>query len=82
MKKLFLALFSTIVTTISFAQTINFGIKAGLNLSEFYRNNSITVNNSNISGFNAGGIVNIDYKNFSIQPGIFYSTKGEKMLKL
>jgi hypothetical protein len=79
MKKTLLTLFLTAATVITFAQTINFGIKGGLNLSELYRGKTGLFQGSFIAGFNAGGIVDIGFQSFSIQSGIFYSTKGEKV---
>src|ERR1700730_11528785 len=79
MKKILLTLFLTVATVITFAQTINFGIKGGLNLSELYRGKSGLFQDRFIAGFNAGGIVDIGFQSFSIQSGIFYSTKGEKV---
>ena len=80
MKKLYFFLILLTLSTLSFAQIINYGIKAGLNLSTIYFNNSNTAGNYKyLSGFNAGGIVNIEFSNFTIQPGLFYSTKGDKV---
>jgi hypothetical protein len=78
MKKFTLTFILTTATAIAFAQTINFGIKAGLNLSELTHTNSAVYGSSFLTGFNAGGIVDIGFQNFSIQPGVFFSTKGEK----
>lgn len=78
MKKLVLTLLFAAGISTAFSQTVNFGIKAGLNLSELVYKNSNELGNSFLTGFNAGGIVDIGFPNFSIQPGIFYTTKGEK----
>nr|WP_262497486.1 porin family protein [Mucilaginibacter gotjawali] len=73
-------LFSTAFT---FAQTINYGIKAGLNLSTLSLTGpGFTNYGKYLPGFNAGGIVNIEFSNFTIQPGLFYSTKGEQITLL
>ena len=78
MKKLLFIFLLAGTITASFAQTINYGIKAGLNLSQLSRSNASSYGSSLLTGFNAGVIVDIGFQNFSIQPGIFYSTKGEK----
>ncbi|HEY4195461.1 MAG TPA: porin family protein [Mucilaginibacter sp.] len=78
MKKIILAFclfFATV--NISFAQSFNIGIKAGLNLSNQSINPSGSVETKNLTGFHAGIIADIGLKDFSIQPGIFLTTKGE-----
>jgi hypothetical protein len=77
MKKFILTIALAIATTITFAQGINFGLKGGANFSILsYDPHS----NSFQPGFNAGAIVDINLnKNLSLQPGIFYTTKGEKI---
>lgn len=78
MKRLFLTLlFTTAAAIISHAQTINFGVKAGLNLSEQIHAAGDDEGHSFLTGGNAGAIIDIGFKNFSIQPGIFFSMKGE-----
>ncbi len=77
MKKLILTLILAMLIVTAFSQTVNFGIKTGLNFSELAYKNSSQLGNSSLAGFNAGGIVDIGFANFSIQSGIFYSTKGE-----
>jgi len=81
MKKLLLTLLCAVGVSTSFSQTVNFGIKAGLNLSELTHIDQADYGSSLLTGFKAGGIVDIGFANFSIQPGIFYSTKGEKDTK-
>jgi len=81
MKKLILTLLFAAGISTAFSQTVNFGIKAGLNLSEVTHVSQADYGSSLLTGFNAGGIVDIGFSNFSIQPGIFYSTKGEKDAK-
>ncbi len=77
MKRLFLLLCLAATTIISRAQTVNFGIKAGLNLSEQIHPSYDGYNHSLLAGANGGAIVDIGFKSFSIQPGIFFSMKGE-----
>lgn len=62
---------------ISRAQTIDFGIKAGLNLAEQTPINTFYYSNSPLAGATGGAIADIGFKHFSIQPGIFFSMKGE-----
>ena len=61
------------------AQSISFGIKAGLNLTELPATASgVSVTNNYLVGFHAGGLVDIKFGSFSIQPGILFTTKGGK----
>ena len=77
MKKLFLLSIVLIGATGAFAQTITYGIKAGLNFSEISASvDNITASSNNLTGFHVGGVIDIGYKSFSIQPGILYTTKG------
>lgn len=57
-------------------QTIDFGVKAGLNLA-IQNHDGISFGHSMLAGFNAGGIMDVSFKNFSIQPGLIFSIKGE-----
>lgn len=59
------------------AQSVKFGIKAGLNESTADLGESGTTT-SNIAGFNVGAFADIEFHRLSIQPGIFYATKGYK----
>jgi hypothetical protein len=82
MKKLLLLLFLSGFISMSFAQSIHLGIRAGLNesrLSEInFLNNGTAVkdNSSYISRFHAGLFAEIPAGRFSIEPGVFYSQKG------
>ncbi len=78
MKTILLFFLFTGTVATSLAQTINYGVKAGLNLSELSGSNTSSIGSSLLAGFNAGVILDIGFQNFSIQPGVFYSTKGEK----
>jgi Outer membrane protein beta-barrel domain len=63
--------------TIALAQSINFGIKAGGNLSTLTESGDPYVtNNKNLTGFHAGVIADIEFQRFSIQPGLFFIAKG------
>jgi len=67
------------------AQSVKFGVKAGINLSEM-TNTSLNLyqpasvfqkrETSSVSNFHFGGFADIRFKNFSIQPGLTYITKG------
>jgi len=77
MKNLLLTLTLSLAAIFSFGQTVDFGVKAGLNLIEQDHAGTGYYQNSFIPAFNAGGIVDIGFKNFSIQPGLFFTIKGE-----
>jgi hypothetical protein len=80
MKKIYLILILTSLTTFTFAQTVKYGIKAGLNLSNQYIDNGYSAGDGkNLTGFNAGMIADIDFTKFFIEPGLFYSGKGEEL---
>ncbi|HTD40351.1 MAG TPA: porin family protein [Mucilaginibacter sp.] len=77
MRRPFLILCFVITSFYSFGQSVRFGIKAGLNLSDQTINSlGMPVKSSNISGFHAGAIFDFEIANISIQPGVFYSQKG------
>ena len=80
MKKYILAFWFILFTIAGFTQTLKFGIKAGLNLSsQSLKSSSFNMDGENLVGFHLGGILDIGYDNFSIQPGLFFTTKGEKI---
>ena len=61
----------------SFAQSVSFGVKAGVNLSNIsYSGGGLTVTTSNSTGFHVGAVADIGFGNLSLQPGILYSAKG------
>lgn len=81
MKKMMLCLFA--IATMLFAtentnaQKINFGAKAGLNLSTWNQADSQMK-----IGFHAGGYAQIKFnKMFAIQPEVFYSLEGNKVFR-
>jgi hypothetical protein len=79
MKKLLLILCLTGFTTITFAQSFNLGVKAGVNLSNLaFSGTGYNLGNQNTTGFHAGLIADIGFQQFSIQPGLFFITKGTK----
>src|SRR5437879_1118479 len=60
-----------------YAQTISYGINAGLNITKApMMINGKLMSNNNQAGFHAGGLIDIRLGSFSIQPGFFFTTKG------
>jgi len=79
MRKTLLTFCFIIPTLFVFGQSAHFGFKAGANYSTQAVNNlGTTVKSNYLLGFHAGAIFDIDFDDFSIQPGAFYSTKGYK----
>jgi hypothetical protein len=84
MNKLLLTFSLVLLTTFSFAQTFDFGIKAGVNLSTASVSGPPPVSiydhpdHQYKTGFQAGVTADIGFQHFSIQPGLFFITKGEK----
>jgi len=80
MKKSLLIAVLAIIANSTFAQTIKFGLDAGINLANqsFHANSETpTFNNTkNITDFHAGGLVDIGFTHFSLQPGLLYINKG------
>ena len=85
MNKLILTLCLAFLTAFSFAQDLNFGIKAGANLSTVAFNRS-TANfigyNQNRAGYQVGAIADVGFQDVSIQPGLFFITKGGKYTEM
>lgn len=81
MRRLLLFFCLLLPAAIAFSQTVNFGIKAGGNFSNQSRAvplSNFFIDDQNNPGFQAGIIANIGFKHFSIEPGAFFITKGEK----
>lgn len=79
MKKIILASL-ILFTTVSFAQEIKYGAKAGINVSSLRGDypDEIDENKSKI-GFHIGGFLEYSFNDkFSIQPELLYSTQGGK----
>ncbi|MGZ3753025.1 MAG: hypothetical protein ACXVAU_17205, partial [Mucilaginibacter sp.] len=77
MKKLALTFFLAVIMVTGFAQTVKFGLKAGLNLSnQSLSEPNVSLDGKNLAGFHAGAILDIGFRDLSIQPGIIFSTKG------
>ena len=81
MKKTLFTLILSFTTIICFSQTIDYGIKGGVNFSEESTNNAFlqSIPSKYLTGFNIGGVVEFGFQKFSIQPGIFFTTKGESI---
>jgi outer membrane protein with beta-barrel domain len=79
MKKLLFTFALVAFATIAFAQGLNFGIKGGANFSIL---NYDPHTNTFQPGFNAGAVLDIGLHDWSIQPGVFYTTKGEEINNL
>ena len=77
MKKLLLTSILASATTITFAQSVNFGIKAGINFStERYAVSDPGLTMGSKTGFHVGVIADLSIQQFSIQPGLYFITKG------
>jgi len=80
MNKTLLTIFCLFATGFVFGQTISYGIKGGINFSsQTTIITPIPTKTGSITGFNIGGLVEFEYPQYSIQSGIFYTTKGEKI---
>ncbi|MBD0726072.1 hypothetical protein B6A10_12890 [Flavobacterium sp. L1I52] len=77
MKKIILTVAAMFAFGFANAQEVKFGVKAGLNLSNFTGD---VENNSIKAGFQAGGLVEIKVSDkFSVQPEVLYSLQGTKI---
>jgi hypothetical protein len=78
-KLLLLACFVIIASAGAYAQTITYGVKAGLNLTELPASgDGLMINNKYLTGFHVGGVVDFKFDSFSIQPALLFTTKGGK----
>ena len=68
-----------LAATIANAQDFQFGVKAGVNISNFTGGNFDTVTNSALVGYHFGGLVRIKFDHFVIQPEVLFSTQGAKL---
>lgn len=75
MKKTAALILIALSALICHGQTTTFGVKAGLNFSE--QTHFYDIGPEILAGFNAGGFIDFGYKNFSLQPGLFFNMKGE-----
>ena len=78
MKKAFLLVILTISVSSLFAQSFNIGIRGGLNESSLDYTQVPNNTPSRLAGFNAGLFVDYGLGDFTIEPGLFYTTKGQK----
>jgi len=79
MKKsiLLTTLFIAMISAGSHAQTFNFGVKAGVNLSKWEISGSgQSVSTQNLTGFHVGGVADVKFGSFSVQPAVLFTTKG------
>ncbi|WP_179414899.1 porin family protein [Mucilaginibacter sp. E4BP6] len=77
MKKVILTLLLIAGISPAFAQSVKFGVSGGLNESILSLQNTINNDNSRLAGFHAGIFSDIDFGKVSIEPGLFYTTKGQ-----
>jgi len=82
MKKIIFSLLFIAVISPVFAQTVKFGISGGLNESVVDYQPQYGNANARLAGFNAGIFSNIDFGHISIEPGLFYTTKGQKITNI
>ena len=66
-----------------YAQTVTYGVTAGLNLTKLPASansdaGGASVTNNYLAGFHVGGLVDIKFNSFTIQPGVVFTTKGGK----
>jgi hypothetical protein len=77
MKKVLIVASLIGLTSFSFAQSVSFGIKAGVNFPTLsVSDGSASATSSSSTGFHAGAIADIGLGQFSLQPGILFTTKG------
>lgn len=91
MKNKILLLLSLFVSATAFAQRVQFGTGAGIahyhisgqiadNLNQFLKFSNGVISTKPVTGFYAGGFASIPVnKNFSVEPGLYYSSKGYQM---
>ena len=77
MKKVFL-LSALLISTVSFAQRFQLGVKGGVNISNF-TGDFEDVDKKALIGFHAGAFINFKFgNNLSLQPEVLFSTQGAK----
>jgi hypothetical protein len=77
MKKIVLFTVFTLLTFFGYSQTISYGVNAGLNITKASMVLNGQPNSNNYeAGFHVGSLVDIKFGSFSIQPGLFFTTKG------
>lgn len=68
-----------LVSLITFAQTFQPGIKAGVNISNFTGGDFNTVEHKALVGFHGGGLLRFKFDHFVIQPEVVFSSQGSKI---
>jgi len=68
-----------LVSLITFAQTFQPGIKAGVNISNFTGGDFNTVEHKALVGFHGGGLLRFKFDHFVIQPEVVFSSQGAKI---
>lgn len=77
MKKVLLLIIAMFGAATTFAQTISYGINAGVNLSKMSVSfSNLTASTKSLTGFHVGGLVDFNFGTFSLQPGVQFTTKG------
>jgi hypothetical protein len=80
MKKYILVLIFSIITVTAFAQTIRYGVVAGINKNTVvYDNNSSPSEKS--TGYNFGLIIDMAFGDFILQPGVLFIKNGRDDVK-
>jgi hypothetical protein len=79
MKKTIILPFILLLTTWAFGQ-LSFGIKAGVNISNFTGGDFGSVENNSLTSFHAGGLVHLGIaQHLVLQPELVYSEQGSKL---
>ncbi|MEI9944791.1 MAG: outer membrane beta-barrel protein [Chitinophagaceae bacterium] len=78
MKRLLLIL-SLFVSSFTFAQKIQFGVKAGANISNFTGGDFKNVDKKALIGFHGGPYLRISFLNIALQPEATISTQGARI---
>lgn len=77
MRRPFLIFCFVLASSMASGQSVKFGVKAGLNLSDQAISSlGMPVKSSKINGFHGGCIFDFEIFNINIQPGVFFSQKG------
>ncbi|MDO3624689.1 porin family protein [Mucilaginibacter sp. BT774] len=79
MKKFLLTVCIAAVSVCAFAQSISYSIKGGISLSTFSNSGYPGVNESDRIDFRIGAVAEYSLHQFSIQPGLYYITKGSNV---
>lgn len=77
-KLLLLLLLSIFAVNYSFAQTVRFGVQAGLNESKLLYASPYAPPSLYLTGFHVGGFADFSLGAFSVEPGAMFTTKGNK----